>query len=83
MAICEHCAVTIEVVPPKRIAFHLRPEGVRDSSSSYTGEYEFTPNDDTQVVEIAGLKATQDIIINPVPSNYGHIAWNGAYLTVY
>lgn len=48
----------------------------------YSGETEFTPSDEEQVIRIGGYRATQDITINPIPSNYGKIEWNGAYLTV-
>ena len=48
----------------------------------YEGAYEFTPSGSQQTVEIAHKKATANIIINPVPSNYGLITWNGAWLTV-
>ena len=48
----------------------------------YTGEYEFTPTQQTQTVEIAHKTALADIVINPIPSNYGLITWNGATLTV-
>lgn len=49
---------------------------------TYTGSYEFTPNDTTQIIGITGMTATQDITINPIPSNYGLITWNGSTLTV-
>ena len=48
----------------------------------YTGEYEFTPSDEVQVVSVRGMNMTEDIVINPVPSNYGRITWDGATLTV-
>ena len=48
----------------------------------YTGAYEFTPTQGTQVIEIANKKATADITINPIPSNYGLVTWNGSVLTV-
>ena len=48
----------------------------------YTGPYEFTPTQFTQVVEIDGKRAEGDITINPIPSNYGLITWNGSVLTV-
>lgn len=48
----------------------------------YTGDYEFTPTRSTQVIEIANKKATADIIINPIPKNYGLVTWNGSVLTV-
>lgn len=48
----------------------------------YRGEYEFTPTEDVQTVHINGLRATRNITINPIPSNYGKITWNGSVLTV-
>lgn len=48
----------------------------------YTGPYEFTPTQFSQVVEIDGKRAEGDITINPIPSNYGLITWDGSALTV-
>lgn len=48
----------------------------------YSGRTEFTPSDSTQVIEAAGLLFEEDITINPIPSNYGLITWNGSTLTV-
>ena len=48
----------------------------------YEGEYAFTPTEDTQTVEIAEKMATQNITINPIPSNYGLITYNGSTITV-
>lgn len=48
----------------------------------YMGEYEYTPTAETQTVSIEGLRASQDIVINPIPSNYGLITWDGSTLTV-
>ena len=48
----------------------------------YDGEYEFTPTEDTQTVSIENKMATQDITINPIPTNYGRITWNGTTITV-
>lgn len=49
----------------------------------YEGAYEITPNDSEQTIPIVGLRATDNITIHPVPSNYGRIEWNGSELTVY
>ena len=49
----------------------------------YTGPYEFTPGEETQTISIAYKQATADITINPIPSNYGRIAWDGTTLTVW
>lgn len=48
----------------------------------YDGAYTFTPSSATQTVFIKGKTALENITINPVPSNYGLITWDGAILTV-
>lgn len=48
----------------------------------YAGEYEWTPGDMEQAIPIAGLIATRDIKIKPIPSNYGRITWDGSTITV-
>ena len=48
----------------------------------YDGPYEVTPTATAQTLATRGLLSTADIVINPIPSNYGLIQWNGAVLTV-
>lgn len=48
----------------------------------FDGEYEYTPTDTEQTIPIIGLTARRNITIDPIPSNYGLITWNGAVLTV-
>lgn len=49
---------------------------------AYTGPYEVTPSQSEQTLSTTGLKMTEDVVVNPIPSNYGLITWNGAILTV-
>lgn len=48
----------------------------------YDGDYEITPSDTVQVLATQDKKCTENIVINPIPSNYGLVTWNGAYLTI-
>ena len=48
----------------------------------YTGAYEITPSQETQVLSTENKSLRQNITVNPIPSNYGLITWNGAILTV-
>ena len=48
----------------------------------YEGATTFTPSDTVQVIQTKDLVLGDDITIEPIPSNYGRIEWNGAYLTV-
>lgn len=52
------------------------------STPPFTGDYEYTPTMQTQIIEIADQRATQNITIKPIPENYGLITWNGSYITV-
>lgn len=49
---------------------------------TYAGPYEYTPTEDTQTVAISHKMATENIVINPIPYNYGLVTWNGSTLTV-
>ncbi len=48
----------------------------------YTGEYTITPGDEAVVLSTSGLRMTDNVTINPVPSNYGRITYNGSVITV-
>jgi len=48
----------------------------------YPGPYEVTPTQQQQVLATENKGMTQNIVINPIPSNYGLITWNGSTLTV-
>lgn len=48
----------------------------------YTGQTEITPSTTEQVLATAEKVVTRNIVINPIPSNYGLITWNGSILTV-
>ena len=49
----------------------------------YTGPYEVTPSDEEQTLETADLIATDNVVVKPIPSNYGHISYSGYDLRVY
>ena len=48
----------------------------------YTGDYEVTPSKDAQILQTQGKFMEHNLTVNPIPSNYGLITWNGIYLTV-
>ena len=48
----------------------------------YTGGTEITPSENVQTLQTANKTVLQNIIVNPIPSNYGKITWNGSTLTV-
>ena len=48
----------------------------------YDGDYEVTPSAETQTLSTKNRTMVNDITINPIPSNYGLITWNGSTITV-
>ena len=69
------------LAPPQTIKGVLTiPEYVLPPA--YTGPYEVTPSSETQTLETDSLYMAGNITINPVPSNYGLITWDGSTITV-
>lgn len=50
--------------------------------SDYAGPYEATPTREAQTFPTAGRRMASDFTVNPIPSNWGLITWNGSTLTV-
>ena len=48
----------------------------------YAGTYEVTPSLQTQTLLTEEKFLYENVVINPIPSNYGLITWNGSVLTV-
>lgn len=49
---------------------------------SYGGPYEVTPSAETQILKTDALYMNGDVVINPVPSNYGLITYDGSGIRV-
>lgn len=50
---------------------------------TYADTTEVTPSDNEQVLLTADRVLTKNIIVNPIPENYGRLLWSGNTLTVY
>lgn len=48
----------------------------------YDGITEITPSNQAQVLQTSNKALTRNIVVNPIPSNYGLVTWNGSVLTV-
>lgn len=49
---------------------------------AYEGATEVTPSAAEQVLQTKNFRMTENITINPIPSNYGLITWDGSTITV-
>lgn len=72
--------MTVSVQPEIAMSVGMKYEV--NTHETYHGEYEFTPAEEPQVIEAADKIMERNIVINPIPSNYGRISYNGAVLTV-
>lgn len=50
--------------------------------ATYSGPLIVTPTEDTQTLDTGGKVVGGNIVIEPIPNNYGLITWNGSVLTV-
>ena len=66
----------------ERIAMSVGMVLVTGMPEHYAGAYEFVPGNTAQIISVKDKMADADIIIDPIPSNYGKITWNGSILTV-
>lgn len=57
-------------------------DGIPIYPDPYTGATEFIPSAEEQTIPTAGLMMHENITINPIPSNYGLITWDGSTITV-
>jgi len=60
--------------------FDARMDGILPGD--YTGSYEVTPSAEIQTLPTSGKLLTLDVVVNPIPSNYGLITWDGSTITV-
>ena len=51
-------------------------------TDAFDGPYIVTPNRSTQILNTSGRIMISDVKINPIPSNYGLVTWNGSVLTI-
>ena len=52
------------------------------TTGEYSGPYEVTPTNAVQTLPTTGKSMAHDIKVNPIPSNYGLIGWNGSVLSI-
>lgn len=83
--------ISLHVEPDSDAALHVDGgadlalnlgEKFEGGGTPYSGRYEVTPSESTQVLETAYHKMTANVVVNPIPSNYGRITWNGTVITV-
>lgn len=64
------------------IAVSIGAAYVATEGKPYDGHYIITPSSEEQVLETDGKLMLDNVVINPIPQNYGLVTWNGSELTI-
>lgn len=56
--------------------------GGLDLAPVYDGTYHVTPSSEQVVLPTSMRMLAKDIVVDPIPSNYGLISWDGARLMI-
>lgn len=66
----------------KSFGLGIETQIVASVASEYEGPYTVTPSESLQTLQTKNCRMTDNIVVNPIPSNYGLITWNGSIITV-
>ena len=78
IAASEECDLQI----PEEAEFGIITKVNEGAYPAYEGAVEITPSEEEQILNTANKTVLQNIVINPIPSSYGRITWNGSVITV-
>lgn len=76
-------AITFDVV--KKPAVDFAVDNVRVAAGGgtpYEGEYEITPSEEAQTLPTENRMLARNIVVAPIPQNYGRITYNGGGITI-
>lgn len=80
---------TVDVVQSRGVVIIGESGGTVDIRSissvgavPYDGPYEVVPSGVAQVLGTDGKMMNGDLVVAPIPSNYGLVTWDGSVLTV-
>ena len=63
-------------------AIRIRGPETIEPRPDYEGPFEVTPSNEEQVLPTAGTLLRQDVVVAPIPTNYGLITYNGSSIRV-
>lgn len=78
------CTIDLQVIEDTPITWGATEyiPMVSGTLPEYEGPYEATPTASAQTFDTAGKLMVREFTVNPIPSNWGLITWNGSVLTV-
>lgn len=76
-------AITFDIV--KKPAIDFAVDNVRVAAGGgkpYEGNYEITPSEELQTLPTANRTLARNIVVAPIPQNYGRITYNGGGIII-
>lgn len=55
---------------------------VYQGGEAYEGDYEITPSEEAQTLPTANRMLARNIVVAPIPKNYGRITYSGGGITI-
>ena len=84
--------IALHVDDSSRAALHVQTDTQKTLSvdgqfynigvPEYDGSYTVEPSEFETVLSCEGKKMLENVVISPIPSNYGLITWDGSTITV-
>lgn len=79
----EASTVEIDVQPSGRVSIDAEQYvPMRPKAIIYDGSYEVTPSQAAQTLPTRGKLMDVDLVVQPIPNNYGRISYSGGIMTV-
>lgn len=71
------------VLSQPEIRMRIEPaKVVYQGGVAYEGNYEITPSEELQTLPTANRMLARNIVVAPIPQNYGRITYNGGGITI-
>ena len=80
----EKCCSLSVIFKPQKLNVEIANPIIKEyiNVEPYMGNYTVTPTEETQVLPTSTKQMVEDLIIEPIPLNYGRITWNGRIITI-
>lgn len=80
----EKCCSLSVIFEPQKLNVEIANPIIKEyiNVEPYMGNYTVTPTEETQVLPTCTKQMIKDLIVEPIPLNYGKITWNGRIITI-
>lgn len=69
-------------IAPSLVPIAMTVNATQSDAGRYSGEYTVVPSPVRQTLSTAGKVLREDVVVEPIPQNYGLITWSGLGIRV-